>query len=524
VIVHHGSRVETRPAWFGEVVWDGDFADAGFDETDVVFGSGGRVRDGRVDFVGPATMTDRLQSLRVDGDVWVSNSLVCLLAACEAAVDPAYGDYLSNFGSITRGIGRHEAHLETTAGKVQLTHHRNLRWDGRALREVRKPAPERDFPSFEAYRGFLAERLGRLAANLEDPARTRPFRMLGTLSSGYDSPAVAALAREAGLEEAITFRTVRLGKEDSGEEIGAELSLEVEPYSYTAWREDPYGEVPFLAGSATAGEIYLRAAQGRLEGRVLLTGDFGDSVWSRRDDDPDGVLATTDPAGLSLTEYRLWAGFIHAPIPYVGARQSADLLEIANAPEMETWQIGGYYDRPIPRRIVEEAGVPREAFGTEKAYGAVSYANPEVFWSLPAVEDFTSWLQERRGKWLRRGKLPPAWISAAARPVQALARRLHRFWRTSVESRAGKPAFVGKLRYLGTREYLFKFMFPWALERAKARYRAGTDVLSAGADASREASEAGAEPGGGAAGARVPAKGGGSGERPPAEARRGTPR
>jgi hypothetical protein len=33
---------------------------------------------------------------------------------------------------------------------------------------------------------------------------------------------------------------------------------------------------------------------------------------------------------------------------------------------MAPWSIGGKYDRPIPRRLVEEQGVPRDAFATIK--------------------------------------------------------------------------------------------------------------------------------------------------------------
>jgi hypothetical protein len=33
---------------------------------------------------------------------------------------------------------------------------------------------------------------------------------------------------------------------------------------------------------------------------------------------------------------------------------------------MKKWQLNNNYDRPIPRRIIEEAGVPRELFGLNK--------------------------------------------------------------------------------------------------------------------------------------------------------------
>src|SRR5690349_24391142 len=87
VLVRHGGRVEARPDWFCEAVWDGPFEQGDFDLTDVVAGSGGRMRDGRVVFVPTGATTDRLHSIRVPaaaggtrGRVLVSNSLPCLLA------------------------------------------------------------------------------------------------------------------------------------------------------------------------------------------------------------------------------------------------------------------------------------------------------------------------------------------------------------------------------------------------------------------------------------------------------------
>src|ERR1041384_7322010 len=49
--VRHGRRVETHPDWFGEVVWAGAYTAGDFDRTDLVFGSGARVRDGLVTVV-----------------------------------------------------------------------------------------------------------------------------------------------------------------------------------------------------------------------------------------------------------------------------------------------------------------------------------------------------------------------------------------------------------------------------------------------------------------------------------------
>ena len=66
--------VEIQQYWFCEAVWDGNFESGNLDETDLVFGSGGRFRDGRVTFVSSGTTVDRLQTVALKDAQWVSNS------------------------------------------------------------------------------------------------------------------------------------------------------------------------------------------------------------------------------------------------------------------------------------------------------------------------------------------------------------------------------------------------------------------------------------------------------------------
>src|SRR6267142_2544617 len=189
VEVFHGPDVETTPDWFCEAVWDGEFRRAGFDETDVVFGSGARRHGASVTFVSSGSTVDRLHSHETAGTAWVANSLVCLLVAVGADVDPTYAAYYEDFKSISDGLARYTRSVATSAGPVRLTYFHNLVWDGSALRERPKPGPERDFGDFAAYRGFLEASLAALAQNMSAPDRAFPFQMLGTISSGYDSPA-----------------------------------------------------------------------------------------------------------------------------------------------------------------------------------------------------------------------------------------------------------------------------------------------------------------------------------------------
>ena len=46
---------------------------------------------------------------------------------------------------------------------------------------------------------------------------------------------------------------------------------------------------------------------------------------------------------------------------------------ISNSDEMKRYSVGGDYDRPIPRRIVEEMGVHRDEFGQSKKGAGYSY-------------------------------------------------------------------------------------------------------------------------------------------------------
>ena len=76
------------------------------------------------------------------------------------------------------------------------------------------------------------------------------------------------------------------------------------------------------------------------------------------------VIANQFSKGYS--EFRLRVGFAHVPVPRIGTRYPATLNRISRSTELAPYSLGGSYDRPIARRIAEEAGVPREAFGQVK--------------------------------------------------------------------------------------------------------------------------------------------------------------
>jgi hypothetical protein len=476
-----GPQVETHEHWFGEAVWEGDFAEGRLCDTDLVFGSGGCIADGECVFVSPASTVDRLQSLEHDGRIYVSNSLACLLAAAKANVDPNYTRYYREFKSIIHGLGAYRRELATTAGPVRLTYYNNLRWREGRLEEIPKRRTRRDFSTFERYRDFLESSLCRLADNMRDSRRTHPLQMIATVSTGFDSPTVAALARRAGLRQTLSFDKARSMEDDCGAGIAEQLGLQPLVAQRDLWRQRPLSEVPFLAADAKGEDVYFASAEEHLRGKLVLTGFGASRVW-KPGNRPNDEFRRGDQSGLSLTEYRLWCGFIHCPVAGIGSTQTADLYAMLQSAEMAPWRTGEAYNKPFCRRVLEEAGVPRGMFGVTKKAASVLFFRSESFLTSASEADYLKWIASlaasrhksplsRIQTGLERGLRTG--VSTSARLVQATARTVSASLPVPWLSRAGRSQRLATLAQYDPR---FQHLFPWALERAKERYRQGSLV------------------------------------------------
>lgn len=61
------------------------------------------------------------------------------------------------------------------------------------------------------------------------------------------------------------------------------------------------------------------------------------------------------------------------PLPLFGATSWPDISQISRSESMRPWSIRQSYDRPIPRRIAEDAGIARNEYGLEKHGAGVSF-------------------------------------------------------------------------------------------------------------------------------------------------------
>ena len=480
VTLFHGSSVEARDDWFCEAVWDGEFTQGDFDRTDVVTGSGGRVRNGTLVFVSSASTVDRLQWINMEGKLWVSNSLACLLSVTDASVQTGYGKYFEDFGKIVDGLSVLPLILETSKGGVRFVYFHNLSWDGVEIANQEKPDCSNNLENFDNYRELLRGAFIRLSKNLSDQARKLRYEFLGTLSSGYDSTTVTTLGSAVGCNSAIGFAHARGGDEDHGSIAAESLNVKLRLFDREEWIKRAK-EYLFIAVDAKGEDRYFVSTEEVLKGKVLLTGYHGDKMWDKKTKKLDRDIVRGDRSGLSLSEYRLHAGFLNCAVPFWYVRNIQKVNKISNSDEMKPWDTGPSYSRPVCRRICEEAGVPRNAFGVKKNASSEQPFTSNEFLSPELMSDYIGWLKRHRWRLVLQNGFPLLVSPVLDRLLCEAISHTASIVRKSVPYLARIPGLwrygnsdflyrLGMLDVLAKPMYLRRYVFPWALERAKAHY------------------------------------------------------
>ena len=409
VHVLHGPWVETREDRFFEGAWDGDFQTGAFDDAVSFMGSGGRLAGDRIVFAGPTHKLDRIYSLRASETLYVSNSLVLLLTRAGDDLDLSYPYYFFDYLNYFRaGIRTKVKPIPLRSGNSACLNDccNLLVSPGLCVERVEKriaPPPA----CFHDYADFLEKAAQRISANAASPARKRAFRPIAAISRGYDSVAVAALASRAACKRAITFRqSGKSGVDDSGAQIAAHLGMEIKEYDRADYAKVPgLPEIEFYPHARLASKAFT-VFEDQLAGSLFFNGQSGEDAWNTGG--PVALPLLQEPtaytmSGSNLTEFRLRVGFIFFPLACCGAIHAPVVAEIGRSREMEPWSVGGEYDRPIPRRIAEERGVPRPLFGQINVGGGPDIgqlglcpASDEDFRRFYA--DFAS-RQRRRRRW-----------------------------------------------------------------------------------------------------------------------------
>lgn len=395
-----GTGVERFDQGFFEGVWSGSFADPARMGDAHIFGSGAIIDDGgKLTITVPKCGYEQVFVLRNRSRriTYLANSLLHVLAA--AGVDTA-GHF---FAEITTHL--HDAFNRLTArgatgtnpvlistGEFVLAaayyNNFNVSADG-SVSFCQRPLI-RQFRDFADYRSFLSATLAETFANGTDPRRKNSLPPISTITRGYDSPAVSVLAKEAGCLEVLSIDLTLMGIDDFGADIGRRLGMTVRTGEHflgsrletlsTALDPDHYQTAAeFIATPGLGDDVVLATFEPWLANRTLLTGAWGDAIWARDSTVPNGVRSRIIFAK-SLTEFRLRVGFAHVPVPTIGGYMPRSIKKVSTSREMRPYSVGGHYDRPIPRRIVESAGIERGQFGYAKASVNPYVSNSRQLW------------------------------------------------------------------------------------------------------------------------------------------------
>lgn len=344
---------------------------------------------------------------RGGGGVLVSNSLHFLCAYADYHIDPQYLNYETDFNTILFGIDdyKKEVYVLDSLNRqadVRVYYYRNIEIDNENHVRITKKHKVKPFSCFDDYYGRLCSAISGMISNATDPSRKVQYESVTTISKGYDAPCCAAIAHKYGCDIAVTFSATGKYVEDSGVEIAKVLGFKkiVERDANAYMERHDISEAQQICSGELGSDMCFITFDEDFKNRIVFTGDRGDSIWARENPICNDTYRFSDMLShLGNVERKLWIGYISVPMPLYGASTWTSIQMISQSEEMMSWSLDSDYDRPIPRRIVEEAGVSRKMFGIKK-HGAgivLRYdwgGRAKTRMSISASESFDEYLKK----------------------------------------------------------------------------------------------------------------------------------
>ncbi len=299
-----------------------------------------------------------------------SNSIGFLLALTGNSLNKDCYRYEEILNSSFYGIKKYIRKLPLSDGEIRIYRYVNIHVlpDG-TIKEYAKPASPQ-FSSFEEYYGLMQSTIEAIIRNASDHQRPMSYGTVTTISRGYDAVASSVFAYRTGCRKALTFSHPAKYKADSGvlnaKAIGFKEIVEGDAQAYL--KENKLWEAEAAAGGDVGGLVSFGIFAGHYRNCILFLGLKGDCIWGKDayDANRDLDFGHMSIAAEQNPEHYLANNVIALCVPVLLADRWPDIYRLSNSKEMQQWSIGGDYDRPIPRRIAESSGIPREAFGQRK--------------------------------------------------------------------------------------------------------------------------------------------------------------
>lgn len=467
--VIHGGRVEAREKFFVEGAWNGDFSSGNFDTSDWFCGTGGKIDGKACIFSTPSHVTSGLFTSANWGGVLVSNSLHLLCAYAGYHIDPQYLEYEADFNKILFGISNYKNEIyvmdkDDNPVDVKVHYFRNIRIGETGDIEITQKQKTRPFRSFEDYYDRLTKAIGGMMSNGQDDARNVIYDSVTTVSKGYDAPCCATIARKFGCNTAVTFTAKGKYIDDSGKDIAEILGYEniIERDADEYLNRNDLAEAEQICSGELGSDMCFITFDQDFKGKIVFTGDRGDSIWAYAN--PicnDEFRFSGGLSHLGNSERRLWVGYISCPMPLYGASSWVSIQRIAQSVEMKPWSVGNGYDRPIPRRICEEAGIKRQMFGVKKHGAGITL---RYDWGQRAKSRMSRAAANSFSQYVRENKQPH------------FLQMINYFWKarkiylSSIGIKLNDKTSITEKSQIANAT-VSRYLYPWASEMIQERYR-----------------------------------------------------
>lgn len=376
--LEHGSDVEVSEFYFFEGAWDGNLEELKFDESIFFLGTGGKCIEDRIKLATPNHTLERIYCIQILETLHFSNSLPFILQRTNSDTDKSFYHYEEYFSSILKGLKQYRKEIPlANARSLRLFYSCNILINDNLNIDIEEKNTSSDFGNFAYYFKTIDEYLSRFVKNINSKYRSTNYKLVTTISNGYDAAACSVMAKRHGCDIAVTFNQPKKYEDDCGESIAKNLGFkEIIKRNANAYlHNDQLLETQYICSGELGTGIVFSAFDDIFQNSVVFFGERGDKIWAKNWPSVNNHYFFDNEiyAGTSLIESRLRLGYILMPLPLYGADNWQSINKISNSEEMTPYSIGGDYDRPIPRRIIEEAGVSRNMFGIKKIGAGFNY-------------------------------------------------------------------------------------------------------------------------------------------------------
>ena len=371
--VYAGNAVEIFDDFFVSGAWDGDFENGDFDKCNFACCTGAKLNMDSVIFLTPHHLNACIYAIKRKESICLSNSLSFLLAYTGENLDANYYLYDTDFCCEALGKRNLTPPFYSTAPlkgekQIMILSFTKVLIDKSLNLRLERRTSDFNFKNFSDYYNGLLSTLRMIEKNIEHPKRKIKYGKITTISRGYDAPTCAVLAHEIGCDEVLTFNRPKHYEKDCGTEIAKVIGYKkiYECDGDFAKSNLEFIEAADFASGDSGVMITFEGHKELFKNKILFMGFCGDEFWGIDHPPYENLAYPIEGSSSNSYEIFLETNTFLILIPYIGADHVKQIFDISMSKEMEYWRLGVKYDRPICRRIIEEAGVDRSMFGQAK--------------------------------------------------------------------------------------------------------------------------------------------------------------